>query len=75
MKSSKTKSSGDVGGIGNTMVLRLWFVLAVAVSFLPKAHGITASPHTFLVRQLNETVALKINGDEHIHWVTDTDGM
>ncbi|KAG7337784.1 hypothetical protein IV203_020208, partial [Nitzschia inconspicua] len=32
----------------------------------------TASPHSFLVQQFNETITLKINGDEFTHWITDT---
>ncbi|KAG7358665.1 M6 family metalloprotease domain containing protein [Nitzschia inconspicua] len=48
------------------------FWLAISVLFLPKANAMTASPHSFLVQQFNETITLKINGDEFTHWITDT---
>ena len=33
-----------------------------------------ASPHTYLADQNEETITLKIKGDEQENWVTDMDG-
>jgi hypothetical protein len=72
MDNSSSSSSRNNGAVG----WRHFFILCLclAVTFLPTTSAMTASPHAFLVQQLNETVALKINGDEFSHWISDLDG-
>jgi hypothetical protein len=67
--SSSRKSVGMMWG----NVFSRWSV-ALTMAILPTTQAITASPHPFTVRQFNETIALKINGDEFSHWITDTNG-
>jgi hypothetical protein len=62
----------SVGTLWSYVICRWW--LAIAWPILPTTQAITASPHTFMVQQLNKTIALKINGDEFSHWITDTNG-
>jgi hypothetical protein len=40
----------------------------------PTATAMTASPHPFIVHQFNESIPLKIKGDEFDNWITDEDG-
>ena len=43
-------------------------------SCLRTAQAMMASPHAFKVEQWNETIDLKIKGDEKVNWVTDMNG-
>jgi hypothetical protein len=67
------KSRKSVETVWGKVLHHLW--LAITLPILPMTKAMTASPHPFTVRQMNETIALKINGDEFSHWITDTNGM
>ena len=73
--------------MGHPIFLNCWLLpqgllrLCVgALSMDPKTNttqttqAMMASPHVFFVEQFEDTIGLKIKGDEHEHWVTDIDG-
>ncbi|KAL3905452.1 MAG: hypothetical protein SGILL_009674 [Bacillariaceae sp.] len=65
-----SRSGSSCGMFINKKLQVGWLLICIA-SFFPSAAAMTASPHAFPVEQLNETVMLKINGDEFSHWITD----
>jgi hypothetical protein len=64
----------SLGGMATKFKLPSSWILLIMFLCLPSVNAMTASPHAFPVQQLNETVMLKINGDEFSHWITDTNG-
>ena len=50
------------------------FLLVWTMISTPTTQAMMASPHVFFVEQFEDTIGLKIKGDEHEHWVTDIDG-
>lgn len=59
----------------NTVSLSLvWMMFGSGTTAPTMAQAMMASPHAFLVEQFEETISLKIKGDELKHWVTDMDG-
>ena len=61
--------------IGIAIFLLVWMMIFGSGTTAPTmAQACLASPHAFFVKQFEETISLKIKGDEHKHWVTDMDG-
>ena len=50
------------------------FLLVWTMISTQTTQAMMASPHVFFVEQFEDTIGLKIKGDEHEHWVTDIDG-
>ena len=50
------------------------FLLVWTMISAETTQAMIASPHAFFVEQFEDTIGLKIRGDEHEHWVTDMDG-
>lgn len=60
--------------IGIAIFLLVWMMIFGSGTTAPTmAQACLASPHAFFVKQFEETISLKIKGDEHKHWVTDMD--
>ena len=68
-------TKGIASILRNTMSLLLaWIVISGSRMNPLQTQAMMASPHPFLVEQYEETITLKIKGDEIEHWVTDKDG-
>jgi hypothetical protein len=73
MKNNRTKTTTTTTTTMSSS--SLWTLLWIGLFILPPtATAMTASPHPFIVHQFNESIPLKIKGDEFDNWITDEDG-
>ena len=55
-------------------IVLLWTVISGFMPIGSQSEAMKASPHTFILKQEDEDIVLKIKGDELDHWVTNQYG-
>jgi hypothetical protein len=78
MRNTRTENS-----IGNAMLtimrnkvslIVVWIAISGIVQDRSQTEAMKASPHTFVVKQYDKEIILKIKGDEDDHWITNQHG-